>query len=132
MQGPARKRAAGLNPAVMVRKIKNRVLTLVILSITAVLFLINACGRNESSSSGRTTTAVQFETDQSGCLTTVTGYDDFIEISASPFLSRDYIWLCTDYQGQSNVLVTIQFDNNGDGTDCMTFEKETTATGSCS
>ena len=132
MQGSARNGAASLNPAVMVRKMKNRALTLLVLSISAALFLINACGRNESSHSGRTTTTVRFETDQSGCLTTVTGYDDFIEISASPFLSRDYIWFCTDYQGQNNVLVTIQFDNNGDGTDCVTYEKETTAAGNCS
>lgn len=104
------------------------------------LFLFFACGSGggdgssddaPAPSSSVHISSVQYQVDSSGCLISANDFDNKNEFTDGNYKSMDFIWQCTKYKEHENIYVSLSFDNNNDGTQCLKLHNEYMSNGIC-
>lgn len=74
---------------------------------------------------------LSYKLDGDGCLKSASNYSEYDKFTDGDYISKTFIWFCTDYKGGHGVYVSLDFDNNSDGTSCLKLANEYIGSGIC-
>ncbi len=100
------------------------------IALSIIMLTTISCDKDEPSGPSNLST-VTYGLDSEGCLAHANNYDDYSHFESDDYESKTYIWHCANYKGQTEVYVSLDFDNNNDGTDCLKLGTEYISSGIC-